>query len=129
MIVFDIVLWQVVDVLYSFLLQRINCDGFLEQRISFVLLVLQDGAKRCYRPYLFSGRSGNSLSFKRLFDDLQAVSRKEAVEDESHHLRLFGIDLRLVVSPSAIAEECFIAEGYVSFFGTHRFAHSDITAE
>ena len=37
MVVFDIVQRQVVDVLYSFLLERINCDGFLEQRIAYLI--------------------------------------------------------------------------------------------
>lgn len=68
MIVFDIVLWQVVDVLYSFLLQRINCDGFLEQRISYVLLVGKDFLYSCSVPFCFPVPGFNTIMLESFCD-------------------------------------------------------------
>ena len=128
MTVFYVILRPVI-VLFRFVTDAVNNIGFLQQRISFILFVHKDGSYRTGAPCFLPHRRWDTPILQQPFDLALAVSRKEAPEDQTHCFGLLRINFRFAVRPFSVAQERFVAHGYIAVFCSDLFADPDVAAE
>ena len=128
MIVLHIILRTVI-VDFGSVRYAVDYIRLLQSCVTLVFFVGQNRANGRNRPCGLSCWREIAFAFQQILDGLQTVAFKVSVEDKPDDFRLFRIDLRLIVSPSAIAEKVLIAECDLALFRTHRFSHADVTAE
>ena len=128
MIVLHIILRTVI-VYFGSVGYAVDHIRLLQSCVALVFFVRQYRADSGNRPCGLSCRREISFAFQQILDGLKAVAFKVPVEDKPDDFRFFGDNLRLIVSPSAIAEEVLIAERDLTLFCAHRLSHADVSAE
>ena len=103
--------------------------GFSQQGVPLVLFIGEDGLDDARLPNGFSHRRGYAVSGQLIRNLLKASAREEPLVNLPYCYRLFGNDLRLSISPLAVAEEGFIGEGHISFLCAPCFSPSHIVAD
>ena len=129
MVILNIVHWSFAGVLFPLLFDAVNCDGFLQDRISAISLVGEHIHDHALAKADGFARNIIVLSLHHLGDFVHGFPSQIEVEDAFHDDRFARYDLRLTVSALSIAQEPLVHKHWSSVLELLADAPCDILAD